>query len=928
MKPVKPLAKKSASPVKSAVEKSTSAKKSPETTALPKPVTPRKASSKTAASRRAAAAKPAPASKGPAEAAPNAEPTPNLAILPIIGIGASAGGLEALENFLKHVPLASGAAFVIIQHLDPTYKGMLPELLQRVTQMRVLQATNRLKIKPDCVYVIPPNKDLSVLHGTLHLFEPMAPRGQRLPIDFFLRSLAEDRRELAIAVILSGMGSDGTLGLRAIKEKAGLALVQTPASAKFDGMPRSAIDAGLADIVAPPEELPEKIISYLGRGHADEHAEKLFESKAQSGLDKIVILLRDRTGNDFSLYKKNTVYRRIERRMGLHQIGTLSKYVRYLAENSQELDLLFKELLIGVTSFFRDTAVWEYLKKETIPALLAEHPNGKAFRAWTPACSTGEEAYSLAMVFREALEQVKPAGRFSLQIFATDLDPDGIDKARQGVYPANIAADVSPERLSRFFNLEEGGYRICKEIREMVVFAPQNLIMDPPFTKLDILTCRNVLIYLGAELQSKLMPLFHYALNRGGVLLLGSAETIGGAASLFASLESKVRVYRRLENPARPMVDFPTKFFAAPQIMPTEPQVMHQPVNLQFQADHFLLQNFAPAAVLVNREGDILYINGRTGKYLEPAAGKANWNIYAMARDGLRHELARALKKVVRQKGVVAIDGLEVALSKGGLQTFNLTVEFIEKPEALASMVMVVFADVATLAPGKAQRRKQGDVQIAELERAREEIQIIREEMQTSKEELTSTNEELQSTNEELQSTNEELTTSKEEMQSLNEELQTVNAELQSKVEDLSWMNNDMRNLLNSTDIATVFLDSELHVRRFTTTATHIFKLIPGDVGRPLSDITSDLRYRELQGDAREVLRTLVFSEKQISTRDGRWFKARVMPYRTFENVIDGVVITFTDITAFKSLELELRSTQVKLGAGQSDAAAEAGSEK
>lgn len=869
---------------------------------------------------------PKPASKAPDKAAPGKIPkaAPKALIKrtdsvpPIVGIGASAGGLEALNNFLAHVPAGSGMAFVIIQHLDPTHKGIMPELLQRATHMTVEQAGNRVRVKPDCVYVIPPNKDLSILHGVLHLFDPVAPRGLRLPIDFFFRALAQDRNQGAIGVILSGMGSDGTLGLRAIKENAGLALVQTPSSAKFDAMPRSAIDAGLADIVAPPEELPGIISDYIKRIPSPISSGLVLELKAQSALEKIVILLRERTGNDFSLYKKNTVYRRIERRMGLHQIDTIANYVRYLRENPQELDLLFKELLIGVTSFFRDPAVWGYMLDKAIPELLKKYPAGKELRAWVPACSTGEEAYSLAIVFKEALENIKPQGRFSLQIFATDLDQDAIEQARQAVYPANIAADVSAQRLARFFVEVDKGYRVNKEIREMVIFAPQNAIMDPPFTKLDILTCRNVLIYLGPALQQKLIPLFHYSLSRNGLLLLGTSETIGSFTQLFTPLESKMRIYLRNDHPL-PLadVDFPTRYFPAMPSAADENTAVIPPVNLQALADQVLLQHFSPAAVLINAEGDILYINGRTGKYLEPAAGKANWNIHAMAREGLRFELAGALKKALRQPGPVTVEGLKVG-SNGGTQTVNLTVQAIDKPEALRGRVMVAFTDVVTVPAEQNVSRKTATSdarkKIAEeLREAREQLQTTREEMQTSQEELKSTNEELQSTNEELQSTNQELTTSEEEMQSLNEELQTVNAELEAKVDDLSIVNNDMKNLLNSTEIATVFLDDKMHVRRFTPHATHLFKLIQGDVGRPLSDITTELDYPELQNDVHEVLRTLAFVEKQIATRDERWFRVRIMPYRTQDNVVDGVVITFINITECKKLEAQLRQMQGKM---------------
>ncbi|HWR90775.1 MAG TPA: chemotaxis protein CheB, partial [Desulfobacterales bacterium] len=523
-------------------------------------------------------------------------------MFPIVGIGASAGGLEALEQFLKHVPEGSGMAFVIVQHLDPTHKGIMVELLQRATHMPVVQVRDRQKVAPDRVYVIPPNKDLSILHGVLHLLNPAAPRGLRLPIDFFFRSLADDCQTRCIGVILSGMGSDGTLGLRAIKEKAGVVFVQAPASAKFDSMPRSAIDAGLADVVAPAEEMPRRIIDYLKHAPLADKPDPSRESKTQSALEKVFILLRTQTGHDFSLYKKSTIYRRVERRMGLHQIGKIATYVRFLRENPQEIELLFKELLIGVTSFFRDSPAWEQLKDQAIPALLAAYPKGGVLRAWAAGCSTGEEAYSLAMVFKEALEQAKPSRNFSLQVFATDLDRDAIDRARAGDYPANIAADVSPERLRRFFVQDEHGYRMGKEIRETVVFAPQNVIMDPPFTKLDLLVCRNLLIYLDQGMQKKLIPLFHYSLNPGGVLFLGSAETIGAFTHLFAPLGKKARLYRRLDSRlgAEP-VEFPSSFAPyRPDAASAQPQARLPGPNLQSLADQLLLQRFSPAAVLTN----------------------------------------------------------------------------------------------------------------------------------------------------------------------------------------------------------------------------------------------------------------------------------------------------------------------------------------
>jgi len=842
-------------------------------------------------------------------------------LFPIVGIGASAGGLEALEQFLRHVPEASGLAFVIVQHLDPTHKGIMAELLQRTTKMQVFQVKDRMRVKANCVYVIPPNKDMSILHGVLHLFEPAAPRGLRLPIDFFLRSLAEDLKELSIGVILSGMGSDGTMGLRAIKEKAGVVLVQEPASAKFDSMPRSAIEAGLADLVAPAEQLPEKIIGYLRHARTIVKTELILEDKDKSALEKVLILLRSKTGQDFSLYKRNTVYRRIERRMSIHQIDKIAYYVRYLQENPQEVELLFKELLIGVTSFFRDPQAWDHLQKEAIATLLTQRPAGGILRAWSAGCSTGEEAYSLAIAFKEQLEQQRPNGSFTLQIFATDLDHDAIDKARQGIYPANIAADLTPERLARFFIKENDHYRVGKEIREMVTFATQNIIMDPPFTKLDIVICRNLLIYLTPELQKKLMPLFHYSLNPGGVLFLGSAEAIGSFTNLYTALNSKSRLFRRRESLlASESVAFPPSFVPIMTDVPKELMMLKPAANLQSLADQLLLQKFSPPAVLVNDKGDIIYISGRTGKYLEPAAGKANWNIFAMAREGLRFDLGNAFQKAVRLNEAITVKGLKVG-EDADTQTVDITVQTIKEPEMLQGMLMIVFNDVAApLINKRASRTKNstpGNARVLELEqelqKLREELQTTREEMQSSQEELKSTNEELQSTNEELQSTNEELTTSREEMQSLNEELQTVNAEQHSKMDELARMNNDMRNLLNSTEIVTVFLDNQLHIRRFTSGADKLFRLRQGDVGRPLSEITTDLLFPDLPKVAQEVVRTLIFSERQVAATDGRWFLVRIMPYRTMEDIIAGVVITFADITAYKQSDSELRSENARL---------------
>jgi two-component system CheB/CheR fusion protein len=836
---------------------------------------------------------------------------------PIVGIGASAGGLEALEQFMSNVSENSGLAYVVIQHLDPTHKGMLPELLQRITRMQVLQVKDRMKVKPDCVYVIPPNKSMSILKGVLHLFEPMESRGLRLPVDFFLRSLADDRREQSIGVILSGMGSDGSIGLRAIKEKNGIVMVQDPATAKYDSMPRNAIDSVLADIIAPANLLPVKLIQFLQhipivRSGLDT------EIKDQSSLEKIIILLRTHTGNDFSLYKKNTVYRRIERRMSVHKIEKISSYVPFLQENPKEANILFKELMIGVTNFFRDPGVWEKLKTTVIPDYIGKLPEGSILRAWIPGCSTGEEAYTLAIVFKEAIEKINPSGRISLQVFASDLDNDAVEIARKAIFPLNIAADVSPDRLNRFFSATDDGYRVNTEIREMIVFAHHNIIMHPPFTKIDILSCRNLLIYMDPVLQRKLLGMFYYSINPEGIMLLGSSETLGTQNHLFTPLDSKLKIFKRsLTNLLPELFDFPSSFSRTKPVN-IENQVPSKSVfNIQALADQLLLKHFSPAGVLVNENGDIIYISGRTGKYLEPAVGKANLNIFAMLREGLREEFPVAFRKAVMKKEAVVLRNIKVG-TNGDTHTINVNIQWIDKPESLFGTVMIIFTDVPNsdginLTDKKGMKRLTGIRQSElekELQHTREEMQSTLEEMQTSQEELKSSNEELQSTNEELQSTNEELTTSKEEMQSLNEELQTVNAELQSKVDEFSRVNNDMKNLLNSTDIATLFLDKELNIRRFTNQATKIFKLIKSDIGRPFTDQVSDLIYPDLASDALEVLRTLIFIQKQIPTRDGRWFFIRIMPYRTLDDRIEGLVITFINISDLKKVEVKLHETE------------------
>ena len=842
------------------------------------------------------------------------------ATFPIVGIGASAGGLEALELFFENMPKESGMAFVVIQHLDPDYKGILPELLQRTTTMKVFQAKDRLKVKPDCVFVIPPNKSMSLLNGSLHLFDPVESRGHRLPIDIFFRSLADDRHENSVGIILSGMGSDGSLGLKSIKEKNGVVAVQEPATAKFDSMPISAMEAVVVDIVAPAEELPSKLISFL-KYIPEVKTNFKIDVKSKSNLDKIIILIREHCGHDFSFYKKNTLLRRIERRKGVHQIDKIQQYVRFLQENPKEIEILFKELLIGVTSFFRDAALWEKLKKKVLPDLMKEAPDGSILRAWVTACSTGEEAYSLAIIFKEALQKLKKHKNLSFQIFATDLDSEAVEMARKGVFSSNIAVDVSADLLNRYFTVDGEGYRVNTSLREVVVFASQNVIKDPPFTKLDIITCRNMMIYMETELQKKLMSLFNYSLNPGGIMVLGVAESPGNGKDNFVDIDPKLKIFKKTGKANTiEFVDFPSSFSRKKPESTEKTAQTKLEDSTQSLAEQALLQRFAPASVMVNEKGDILYITGKTGKYLEPVAGKANWNIHVMARSGLQSELPGALRKAKQTLDPIIMQNIKFG-TNGGTQFVDVTVQRIEASDSARCLIMIVFNDVPVIiknekAPLKTAKKRTTERQMEmeiELRRSHEDRQSIREEMQTSQEELKSTNEELQSTNEELQSTNEELTTSKEEMQSLNEELQTVNAELQSKVTDFIQADNDMKNLLNSTEVATLFLDRELNIRRFTDNVIKIFKLRHSDAGRPFTDLVSNLQYPEFENHTRMVLKTLTSIETAITTTDKRWFNVRIMPYRTVDDKIDGLVITFADITIAKNLEFKLKKTNEAL---------------
>lgn len=853
---------------------------------------------------------------------------------PIVGIGASAGGLSAFEAFFSGMPadIDPGMAFVLVQHLAPDHKSILAELIRRYTRMQVFEVEDGMPVRVNCAYIIPPNHDMAFLNGTLQLLEPSEPRGRRLPIDFFFRSLAQDQHQLAIGIVLSGTGSDGTLGVRAIKGEAGMVMVQSPESTEFDGMPRSAIATGLVDWELPPAAMPAQLIAYVAHAFG-EHSALIAEQTPsnENALKKIFILLRAQTGHDLSQYKTNTINRRIVRRMALHQIESIEDYVRYLQKSPPEVDALFRDLLIGVTSFFRDPQAFQALEEQVIPQIFDNTPPGSVIRVWSTGCSTGEEAYSIAILLQERMEALKQG--WTLQVFASDIDRHAIAAARAAVYPASVAADISPQRLARFFTAEADGsaYRINKSIRDLLVFSEHDLLRDPPFSRLDLISCRNLLIYLGAELQKSIIPLFHYALNPSGMLFLGTSESVGGYFNLFSVLDRKAKIYQRQEDFAGKQYAALRRFLPTRTVLSRSSAKGDSPVRLPLRevAEQSLLEQIGVAGALINGQGDIFYLHGRTGAYLEPAPGEAGINnILRMAREGLRIELGMALAKAASSQHVVRVSGLHVK-TNGHFSWVRLSVGPVtrgtgvtpESPLYLVTLEESPILDPAAAAlpaAGAADTEVDADARMAALTeelRAKDEyLQSTREELETANEELKSSNEEMQSVNEELQSTNEELETSKEELQSVNEELATVNAELNTKVLDLSRANNDMNNLLAGTGIATVFVDHCLRILRFTPSASQIINLIPGDVGRAVGHIVSNLvGYDRLVADVQGVLDTLAPKEAQVRSTAGRWYTMSIRPYRTLDNVIEGAVITFVDITEMRRIEDALAKEQPSL---------------
>ncbi len=821
----------------------------------------------------------------------------------VVGIGASAGGLDACTQLLEALPPDTGMAFILVQHLDPTHESMMADLLAHHTKMTVSQAVDGTAFEPNHLYVIPPGTYLSVQKGgILQVSPPEAPHGARLPFDFLLHSLAENYGERAACVILSGTGADGSLGLKSIKEKGGLVIAQDPAEASFDGMPKSAILTGAVDIVLPLAGIPGALIKFHRRMALTCPPQAPAEQEASGDwLPEVIDLLRTTTTHDFRLYKEGTLRRRIERRMAMAAIETddRARYIEFLKTDPKELDLLATDLLINVTRFFRDPSVFDLLAETIIPDLVRNHSIDQPLRLWIAGCSTGEETYSLAMLFREAVTAAKR--EIKLQIFASDVDADAVATAREGLYPAAIAADVSPERLARFFSKDDRGYRVLPELRATIVFAVQDVLTDPPFSRLDLVSCRNVLIYLRPEAQQKVIAFFHFALREGGILLLGSAETVGEAKGRFETISKTARLYKHIgrSRPGEAGFLFGNSEDAR---LPVRPQQGTKPSRQAAIAEgcrRLVLETYAPAAVLINRKLEWLYSLGPTEKYLRVPQGHPTYDLLAMVRPALRLKLRAAIQKALLEKSRVRLPGGRPA-SEGKGSAFEIAVQpaLIEGEDLLLICFIDTPATSAHALPGDASA---GGGHVADLEQQLQatqgELQAAIQSLETANEEQKAVTEEALSVNEEYQSTNEELLTSKEELQSLNEELTALNSQLQETLERQRTTASDLQNILYSTDVATIFLDLDLDIRFFTPATKALFNIIPTDIGRPLADLTPLAADGALLTDARTVLKTLAPIEREIQVRDGLWYSRRILPYRAQDDAVEGVVITFADIT-------------------------------
>ncbi|MFZ0591218.1 MAG: CheR family methyltransferase, partial [Bryobacteraceae bacterium] len=803
-----------------------------------------------------------------------------------------------------HMPVDAGIAFVVVLHMAPDFESALPQIISRHTEMPVEQAVDNTNVLPNRVYVIPPNATLEIEGGMLRLSRPLEPRGHRTPIDTLFRSLAEDRGEQAVCIILSGTGTDGTLGLRAIKEHGGLAIAQTTESAQYDAILRSAIATGLVDHVVPVEEMPARLVEYANYLNSLNGKPRNFRRELAPHLTKIHNLLRRQVGHDFGQYKENTIARRIQRRMKVAQVESVEAYVQLLERTPKEIDQLFKDLLIGVTQFFRDPEAFEALRENVIPKLFEGKGADAQVRACVVGCASGEEAYSVAILLHEYASHLSgPAPK--IKIFATDIDERGLEMARKGRYPESIAEQMSPERLARYFIKEGDAYQINRELREMCIFSSHSFIKDPPFSRLDLITCRNVMIYLGLDLQGKVVPIFHYALRPGGYLFLGPAENVNSHGELFRSVDKTHRIFQKKEAFPHPAVEFPLAEVKRPH---HSGEIIAGAQAVPKQIDRILLQHYGPPCVVVRDSGEAIYFSGSMGRYLEQPPGAPDNNILNIAREGLRSPVRTTLHRAVTSRKRAVQKRLDVRIN-GGIVQVDLIVEPLAgNPESdlfIVAIEELPFQSVAN--PGGVSADDGTEETIRYLET---ELRTAQEHLQATGEELETSNEELRSANEEYQSTNEELETSKEELQSFNEELETVNAELSRKVIELDHANSDLQNLLDATQIATIFLDNELRIKNFTPASESIFRIIPSDVGRPITDLAAQFSGNSLRDDIGEVLRTLAVKERQLTGVQGRSYLMRILPYRTVQNVVSGVVLTFVDVTELKEAELQAQKAK------------------
>ena len=836
---------------------------------------------------------------------------------PVVALGASAGGLDAFKKFFDALPANSGMAFVLIQHLDPTHESLMADLLAGHTPMKVLQATDRMPLARDHVYLIPPGAYLAISDGILRLSKPLERHGARMPFDFFLRSLAEECGERAICAILSGTGTDGSLGLKAVKEKGGLVIVQDPGEAAFDGMPRSAILGGGADLVLVAAKMPQAIIRYGRQTYIKADPANVRSSDTvQEAFAGIIDLLAAKTPHDFSFYKQGTLQRRIARRMAMAGIESGAQYLQVLREDSGERELLAKDLLINVTHFFRDPAAFDLLGEKIIPELVQRQTLDRPLRVWVPGCSTGEEAYSITMLF---LEQIAAAKRnIKLQVFASDIDADCVAFARNGIYPESIEADVVPTRLARFFTKGEHSYQVVRELREALVFTNQSLLADAPFSRLDLISCRNLLIYLDPEAQRKILSLFHFALHGDGVLFLGSSETVGNVSDRFESISKKHRIYRHIGRSRPGEVEFPHGTKVAGRVLANNPTQQATSRRLGFGelSQRALLEAYAPASVLINAKHEGLYHFGAVDRYLKVVSGEGTRNVLAMARDGLRAKMRSAIQRAKQDHASVTVTGAQLERNE---RTVGVSITALPVAGESEDLFLVSFVDDPTPVSSRV-RSSESEVdasRVAQLEHelaaSREDLQSAIRDLDMANEEHKAINEEAMSVNEEFQSTNEELETSKEELQSLNEELTALNSQLHETVEQQRATSDDLQNILNSTDVTTLFLDANLNIRFFTPATKSLFNVIASDVGRPLADLTRRFVDNDLLQDARDVMVSHTPVRREVKANDDSWFMRGVLPYRSKDGQVEGLVITFASISEIKAAEREIEVARAYL---------------